>query len=518
LRRVLVVARTPASINRLWDLLPLVLEDHRIAVTFAVDKGSVFSHPLNQALAGRGALIEDWADAVTADYDLALAASDNGDLHKLRAPLIRVPHGVGFHRKAPGQPGVISGLRPESLVHEGEIVPDTLVVAHDDQMDTVRAVVPELAPRVLVAGDPCLDRLLASRSRRQRYREAFATAGRQLILLCSTWGRFSLYGSDPNLPARIIAALPADRYRVALVLHPNVWTRHGALQVEAWLRHATDAGMIVVPHEEGWRAAIVAADLVVSDHGSLTSYAVGLHRPVLLAADGGPEVVAGSPMHRLIDRLPRLDTKDPLRRQLDDAVRRGDVSGDIATSIFAHPGRSAALLRRRMYETLALSEPPWGAFARPLPLPAVEVTEPDAFAVQVHADGAKLVLQRYPVVWRADDRPSGHLVAQKDVADPELLERAAVVWSDEPEDPRDLLRRWPGARVAVCRSAARLRDGTEIETTGTVPRSVAGSVLYWWDVHNRREDSYPRWDIDAGANSGTLTLSEVRQAPRPSAG
>ncbi|MEV6603176.1 hypothetical protein [Kutzneria sp. NPDC051319] len=518
---MLVVARTPASVNRLWDLLPLILSDHRIEVTFAVDKGSAFSHPLPEALAGRGALIKDWAEAVAADYDLALAASDNGELHRLRAPLIRVPHGVGFHRNAPAQQGVISGLRPESLVHEGTIVPDTLVVAHEDQAATVRAVAPELASRVLVAGDPCMDRIHASTPRRRKYREALAATDRQLILLCSTWGRFSLYGSDPDLPAWITAALPADRYRVALVLHPNVWTRHGPLQIEAWLRHAADAGMIVVPHEEGWRAAIVAADLVISDHGSLTSYSVGLRRPVVLAADGGPEVVAESPMRRLIDRLPRLDTEKPLLPQLDAAMRRGDIAGDIAGTIFAHPGRSAALLRQRMYEVLGLSEPPWNAVARPLPSPLVKITEPEAFVVQAVSDAKRLVLERFPVVWRAEDQPDGHLAVRADAADPELSERAAVVWSDELEDPRDLLKRWPGARIAICRSTpnssvALLRDGTEVETAGDVPCSVAGSALYWWDVHNRRADE--RLDIDAGANSGTLTLSAVRPAPRPSAG
>ena len=518
------MARTPASVNRLWDLLPLVAEDHRIAVTFAVDQGSVFSRSLAEHLADRGALIQSWSDAVDAEYDLALTASDNGDLHELRAPLIRVPHGAGFHRQAAGDPGTISGLRLESLVHDGRIVPDTVVVAHDDQIRRINAMAPDVVPRVLVAGDPCLDRIHTSLSRRQKYREVFRTDGRRMILLCSTWGRFSLYGSNPDLPAQITAALPADRYRVALVLHPNVWSRHGALQVDAWLRHARDAGMIVVPPEEGWRAAIVAADLVLSDHGSLTSYSVGAPRPVLLAADGGPEVVTDSPMRRLLDRLPHLDIERPLRQQLDDAVAGGDIANDIATSIFARPGRAATLLRQRMYEVLNLSEPPWNAVARPVPLPLVEVTEPDAFVVQAKAEGTKLVLQRYPVVWRAEDQPSGHLAARVDVADPELLERAAVVWSDEPLDPRDLLRRWPGARVAICRSAddnrsvAMLRDGTEVETTGAVPCSVAGSALYWWDVHNRREDAYPRWDIDAGANSGTLSLSEVRRAPRPSSG
>jgi hypothetical protein len=385
---------------------------------------------------------------------------------------------------------------------------------------TVRAVAPELTPRVLVAGDPCMDRIRASETGRPGYRKAFGAHGRRLVTLCSTWGRFSLYGKDPDLPAKITAALPADRYRVALVLHPNVWSRHGALQVEAWLRHASDAGMIVVPPAEGWRAALVAADVVVSDHGSLTCYAAGIKRPVLVAADGGPEVVPHSPMRRLLDRLPRLDEKGPLCQQVDDAMRQGDRTGDIVESIFARPGRAAALLRQRMYEMLRLPEPPWHAVTRPVPTPTLNVTEPDALVVQAEQVDERLVLQRFPVVWNAGEQPSGHLVARDDVADPELLERAAVVWSDEPREPRELLRRWPGARIAVCPKAsggitAGLRDGTDIAAQGNVATSVAGSVLYWWDVHNRRAQQ--KWDVDAGVHSGRLSLRAARQEKRPSA-
>ncbi|MFC0540263.1 hypothetical protein [Kutzneria chonburiensis] len=506
------MARTPAGINRLWDVVPLIAADHRIAITFAVDEGSAFSRALAEELAAKGALVEQWEEAVRGEYDLALAASDNGELHRLRAPLMRLPHGVGYHRTTPD--GTISGLRAESLLHEGEIVPETLVVAHDDQLGTVRAVAPELTPKVLVAGDPCMDRIRASETGRAGYRKAFGADGRRLVVLCSTWGRFSLYGKDPDLPAKVTAALPADHYRVALVLHPNVWSRHGTLQVRAWLRHASEAGMIVVPPEEGWRAALVAADVVVSDHGSLTCYAVGIERPVLIAADGGPEVVPHSPMRRLLDRLPRLDRQSPLRQQLDDTIRQGDIAGDIAESIFSRPGRAAALLRQRMYEMLRLPEPPWHAVARPVPVPAVRISEPDAFVVQAQQDGEQLVLQRFPVVPSVEERPSGYLVARDDGADPGLLERAAVVWSEENQEPRELLRRWPGARIAVCRNAsgditAELRDGTEVVAQGSVSVSMAGSVLYWWDVHNRRRQQ--KWHVDAG----TLSLRATRpEKPR----
>ncbi|MFI9382453.1 hypothetical protein [Kutzneria sp. NPDC052558] len=527
-KHVLVLVRNPASVSRLMDIVPILAQDYRVAFTFTVDDGSAFSGPLVDYLVGCGAVVEDWATALKGEYDLALTASDNGDLHEIRVPLIGMPHGAGLNRLSLDQPGVISGLNPESLVHKGKIVLDTLVVSHENQIDTVRAVAPELVPRVLVAGDPSMDRIRASMASRSRYRAALGAEGRRLVLLCSTWGRNSLLAGDTDLPAWVAAQLPADHNRVVLVLHPNIRNYHGDLQVDAWLKEATRSGVAVVPSEQGWHAAIVAADVVISDHGSLSSYAVGAGRPVLLAADGGPEVVPGSPMARLLERLPRLDVASPLHPQLDDAMARGDIAGDIAETIFSRPGQAITLLRQRIYTVLGL-KPRRPIVIEPAPPPVVRLSEPDAFDVEVRADGTRLVMLRYPVVEHlkaenedrpeAEDRSTGrHRVARADTSVPGTYQRVAVVWSEEPEEPGELLIHWPGARVAICGSVAMLRDGTRVEITGSVPTSVAGSAVYWWDVRNRRENADQRWEIDVGANSGTLTLSVAPPAPRPPEG
>lgn len=34
---------------------------------------------------------------------------------------------------------------------------------------------------------------------------------------------------------RLLAELPYDQFRIALVLHPNVWSSHSRRQIEAWL-------------------------------------------------------------------------------------------------------------------------------------------------------------------------------------------------------------------------------------------------------------------------------------------
>jgi hypothetical protein len=496
-RRVAVIARTPAAVNRLWDVVPLIAEDLRIATVFVVDTGSTFSTRLTENLTALGIKVLTWDDAVRQRFDLAIAASDNSDLALIDAPVLLTPHGVGYHRHSAAEPNAISGIRRSALVRDDQIVPNTLVVAHDDQLAVVEAVEPRLLARTLVAGDPGMDRIAASAARHDDYHRAFDPEGRDLITICSTWGEHSLFGQHSDLPARIVTSLPRDRYVVALVLHPNVWTRHGKWAIDHWLRLAVEAGLIVIPHEEGWRAAIVASSLVISDHGSLTCYSAGAGRTVLLAADGGPEVVVGSPMDKLRQHLPRLRVDEPLHAQISQALALPPVPSNLVQSIFARPGQAAALLRARMYEILNLREPAWNAYARPVPVPQVTRTEPDALLVQVHATDNSLTLQRFPLVWGVTEQVGRrHIAVSEYAADPELLERAAVVWSahghDEPDAAvawaRRTLLRWPGASIAVtslggAEIVAVTRAGVEIRAEATVSRSVAGSALHWWSRH-----------------------------------
>lgn len=83
-------------------------------------------------------------------------------------------------------------------------------------------------------------------------------------------------GSDDVLPLilrRLTSELPIDEYRTAAVLHPNIWAGHGPGQVRLWLDRARRAGLALVDPLAGWRQALIAADLVIGDFGSVSYYA-----------------------------------------------------------------------------------------------------------------------------------------------------------------------------------------------------------------------------------------------------
>ncbi|MET8606227.1 hypothetical protein ABZV92_22045 [Streptomyces rubiginosohelvolus] len=195
--------------------------------------------------------------------------------------------------RAPSTLPPVFGLAPDWLLSDGAPLADALVLSHPEQFDRLAAACPEALPTAVLAGDPCFDRMLAARPYRDRFRRALGVGrGQRLVLLNSTWSPRSLLGDGDNdgddlLPAllpRLTSELPADEYRVAAVLHPNIWHGHGPGQIRAWLDRARRAGLALINPLEDWRQALVAADLVIGDHGSVTYYAAALGTPVLLGA------------------------------------------------------------------------------------------------------------------------------------------------------------------------------------------------------------------------------------------
>ena len=408
LRTVLVVIRTATTLSRLLDVLPVLADDPRVEVEFTVAPGSAYDDGLPALLESLGARTLPWERALRRTYDLAVTASANGDLHALDAPLVMLPHGAGFNKQNPATAkgtDEASGLSAAQLLRHGKVVPTAIGLGHDEQVGRLRVSCPPAAGRASVIGDPCFDRLRASLPLRDEYRAALglgAPDGRRLVVLSSTWGEESLLARRPGLAARLLAELPVDEYRVALVLHPNVWARHGPFQVRLWLAAALESGLLLVPPQEGWRAALVAGDCLVGDHGSVTLYGAGVGLPVALAADGGAEVAPGSPMAELVRRAVRLRDGHGLRPQIEEliAAGAGRLGADTAPAgAFGEPGKSLTLLGELLYGHLGLPLPARSPEARPVPpltLPAAHVRELVVRTSTLARTVAEVAVERFP--------------------------------------------------------------------------------------------------------------------------
>ncbi|MER8073377.1 hypothetical protein ABTZ59_34530 [Streptomyces sp. NPDC094034] len=508
-RTLVVAARTVTSTVRVLEALPALLRgDSRVTVVFAYDSTSAFNAGVLDLLHAAGCRVAPWEQLGHITPDLILSASENIDVPEGDCPVLVLPHGVGFQKLVPDSRSPrdrLSGVVPDSLLETGRA---WMAVSHPVQEEQLLATHPKAAGRTLLVGDPCFDELVGSRPRRKAYREALGVAEHQrLVVVSSTWGSTSLLGSHPDLLPRLLAQLPCDEYRVGAIIHPNVWSAHGAWQLRTLQTAALEAGLLLMPAVHAWRPALVAADVLVGDHGSVTLYGAAAGTPLLLAAFGG-EAVPGTAVHDLAAVAPRLDPGGDLLQQLEEVVREhtSERYTAVAERAFAEPGHALARLRTALYRLLELPEPsspPPSPLALPVPDPpgapvsSWQVTT----GVTEDSEAPTVTVLRYAAAAFAHGtaRPESatfftHLACADDERDLRLAESASVIVQRRSSSTsvgalrwiEDTLGRLPGCLLAA--SAVRggvclvgLRDGRVVEAAVTGPATDPGmpaAVVY----------------------------------------
>ncbi|CNE47038.1 Uncharacterised protein [Mycobacterium tuberculosis] len=374
LRTVLMVVHHLTAATRLADVAPLVERDRRIQTVYTVAPSSALAAGTARHLAASGALTIPFAQAAQTRFDLAVAAGDGG-LERVHAPVLMLQHGMGPGKLARRWDGAgpqatrpVAGMRREAFVAGGRVIPSVLALAHREHRWPLARVCPEALPVVRIVGDIAFDRLVLGLRLREQYRTAFGVGdGRRLVVVSSTWGPQALLGRHRDLVRRLAAELP-DEYRIVVAVHPVTWGFHGFRQLRAWFDDCLRLGVGLLPFEEGWRAAIAAADLVVGDQGSVTVYGAAAGVPVLLGTFPEEDVLPGSLSDLLGRSFPRLVPDRPLLDQVRDAMGRPAVAG-LRARLTSEPGRAAALLRREMYALMGLAEPAEPPETEPPPLP-----------------------------------------------------------------------------------------------------------------------------------------------------
>lgn len=491
--RVLVVVHNVTAATRLLDVLPLFDDDWRVQLLVTCTGSSAFAAGTAELLSDTGVPVVPYEQATETGVDLVISASFGGQLDFPAGKLAVLSHGVGYTKRlatpdtghrtpdtgsgagAGAVPAPVFGLAPEWLLSQGVPVADALVLSHPEQYERLRIACPEAAPTAVLAGDPCFDRMLAARPYRERFRRALGVRpGQRLVLLNSTWSSDSLVGdgADGRGGGDVVAALldrvatefPVDEYRFAAVLHPNIWHGHGPGQIRAWLDRARRGGLALIDPLKGWRQALLAADAVIGDHGSVTYYAAALGTPVLLGAAPLDALDPDAPISAFMREAPRLDPDASLSAQIARLIRcHRPLSGPagFTTSV---PGESAVRLRRLFYSMMGAPEPGWPASLKPLPLPDYEAgtaTVPFHVLSEVPGPGEVAVSRRAgprPTVGPGHDGEL-HVAVHEDTRDVDQLDLADVIFRDgAPDDPRfgspsvwtaEVLRRHQGCSLAA---------------------------------------------------------------------
>ncbi|MEU5023893.1 hypothetical protein [Streptomyces milbemycinicus] len=532
-RRVLFVVHNVTSATRLLDVLPLLSGDPRVQLLTTCTQSSPFLAGVPELLAAAGLPVLPWEQAKDTPVDLAVSASYGGQLHELQGELAVLSHGVGYNKKlaTPDNTGQhrttpVFGLAPEWLLHNGRPIASATVLSHPEQLDRLGTACPEAAPTAVLAGDPCYDRVLDALPYRERFRRALGVAPHQrLVVVSSTWAPRSLFGDGdtesngegdllPWLLPRLAAELPADEYRTVAVLHPNIWYGHGPGQVRGWLDRARRAGLGLISELHGWRQALIAADCVLGDHGSVTYYAASIGRPVLLGAFPDGDLDPASPVAALGRTAPKLRPHGSLRAQIERAVQGHDPGryAELAAQTTSAPGRSAALLRRLFYDLIGIPEPTdRPALLDRLPLPPYEPAQPTApvrvLTRLIDAEPPTVAVTRYADAAHEPEDPDAdgaHTAVHEDTQDAGRLSVAdVVVRYGAEDDPRvgppaawtaEVLARHPHCALAAYvtgpdRCTVRTRQGDLVRLTAAPdetgradlcdPAAYASALLAW---------------------------------------
>ncbi|WP_441248501.1 hypothetical protein [Kitasatospora sp. McL0602] len=519
------MTRTLTSATRVMDVLPMLRPHDGVELYITVNPGSAFAAGLDDYLASLpGITVLPWREATRRSFDLAVACTVHRSMGQLRAPLVVLPHGVGYNRlvrQATGDDHSPVGLSRHELTWRGRVFPAVIGLSHGEQLERLRRSCPEAVPRAQVVGDPCFDRMLASLTRRDHYRRELAVGdGRKLVVVSSTWSKHSLLGRSPELPLRLVRELPVDEYAVAVVLHPNIWAMHDPLGM---LREAEEAGLLVIPPQHGWQAALVAADLVIGDHGSVSFYGAALRRAVLLAATGELELDPQSPAYTFGQAAPALDLDGDLEAQLRSAAEPSRQAGLTALTerSLGERGHSARLLTKILFSHLAAVEAPAEAvlpvpYPDPVPVPAGRPTAYDVIG-EAGPDGVRI--RRYPVGPGHRGARGFYAVTAEESGlrrrqGAEVMARTVTVADPDPHTwLADTAGQLPGVGVLVAALAAdrhlvRFRSGAVLEARvvqpwGQVPHDLdpvvlGAAVALWQAAHPGAELTATELVVHAG--------------------
>lgn len=493
-KSLLVVVRNGASLDRVQEVLHAIDEDLVLAVKFTVDVGSKFAKGITERLRGMGADVIGWEEATGRAWDAIYAAHVNSRLGELRGPMLVTPHGVSYNRlrdeSTGGDRSYPVGLSPFELISNGRFYPALLGLCHPSELSRT---FPEARERAEVLGDLVMDKLLANKHLRRKIRDRLRIGERRLICVSSTHGGHSTVGTQLEMIKRLLVELPSDEYAVVLVAHPNVWIGGSPLELRLALDDELASGLVVVDMTT-WQAALVAADLVIGDHGSVTNYAVGLELPVLTAANGVDEMHPASAVTWLHADLPQLDHAAPLRPQIEKAFDEHypERWRDYTEEIFGLPGKgleaTANALRALMNEPSLRTSPR----TRPVDMPEVHEGDPiTAYRVPWRGEG---YIARHPaIVAKPGDFNESVLVVLAEEVCPVMRDNAEIIVHTGPlptgEAEGWIKETWdkcpkPALIAAATDGGGTLLvfcDGTRVTTARGDP-FVAAVALYWWKI------------------------------------
>lgn len=363
---------------RLANLARQILSDVRLQIVFTIPVPRFScSMRLEELVTSLRLPYISWDRALHESFDLAISSTALEEFADLKCPMLILSHGPG-HTKTISLASKSLGHK-DWLTHRRDNYPyrEIILASHEER----RIFPSSSACEYTAIGDVEFDALYASMSRRSHFRNVLKTGDRMLVTLSSTWHDNSLFGRNPQLIGNLLSTYPANQYCFALILHPSVWITHGEWQIKTWLRNSLNAGLRLIPYERGWQAAIIAADRVIGDYGSVSLYSNMLDIPTcfyqISKHDMNTELtivreaLQGHQAHSTQDVMDFIN-KRPLTSTAKSTSRH---------KAFANLGCAAESLAKTIYQRIGLTYDANSVRASFVDDPDFNICEPNSFHV-----------------------------------------------------------------------------------------------------------------------------------------
>lgn len=358
---VAVVVDSAVPGQPLLDVARLAGADPRLRVVFAAAPGP--SRDAVEELLRGAAVVVPWPEFCEGDFGLVIAGS---------VPPGHRPGALGHLAEARGRRSgapviVLSDHAREA--DDASWAPVVFAFSHVAEQAVAGASTPGRRPPGTVVGDSTHDRLLASLPLRDFYRRALGVAPRQRLVAVALPPERPPDGEARarDVLHRLVSELPADEYYVLALPQPGPDPHPGCRGLARHLRK----GLGLMPPETDWRAALVAADWIIGDHGPVARYGTITGAPVILSRPVDDLHAPDGVTAEMVSAVPRLSEHGPIRAQLRDAVTlwRPERTRAVVERITSEPGRFDRNIRRLMYGLLRLPQPATIPVADPVPPP-----------------------------------------------------------------------------------------------------------------------------------------------------
>lgn len=217
-----------------------------------------------------------WDLVVTADH---LASHHWSGWNLFSWPILRIPHGSVGKRID----GEVWAFGSKCYDKNRNILYKRIFVYSEHERRIAIEIDPQFSDKVEVVGNLKSERLLErSRTRDEIRNQLGVNQDETLVFMVSTYGPNCLLntvGDSLLSEARQVCG----KFRFALCIHPKeyVFKRETESDWNENLSMLKNDGFLVLESGEDWEHYMIACDVILTDHTSLSSYGVGLGKPYI---------------------------------------------------------------------------------------------------------------------------------------------------------------------------------------------------------------------------------------------